>query len=80
VSGLRFGSLGLIIIGTRLNGNPDYLGPAIVFSLVDLILVLLLSVEIGRRATPPDAAATDPNAPPVPAGLGQDRLAPALPQ
>jgi BASS family bile acid:Na+ symporter len=49
VSGLRFGSLGLIIIGTQLNGNADYLGPAIVFSLVDLILVLLLSVEIGRR-------------------------------
>jgi predicted Na+-dependent transporter len=48
VSGLRFGSLGLIIIGTQLHGNPDYLGPAIVFSLVDLILVLLLSVEIGR--------------------------------
>lgn len=49
VSGLRFGSLGLIIIGTQLNGNPDYLGPAIVFSLVDLILVLFLSVELGRR-------------------------------
>jgi predicted Na+-dependent transporter len=50
VSGLRFGSLGLIIIGTQLHGNADYLGPAIVFSLVDLILVLFLSVEIGRRA------------------------------
>ena len=50
VSGLRFGALGLIIIGTQLHGNADYLGPAIVFSLVDLILVLFLSVEIGRRA------------------------------
>jgi predicted Na+-dependent transporter len=49
VSGLRFGSLGLIIIGTQLNGNADYLGPAIVFSLVDLIAVMFLSVEIGRR-------------------------------
>ncbi len=49
VSGLRFGSLGLIIIGTQLHGNPDYLGRAIVFSLVDLILVLFLSVELGRR-------------------------------
>jgi predicted Na+-dependent transporter len=49
VSGLRFGSLGLIIIGTQLHGNADYLGPAIVFSLVDLIAVMLLSVEIGRR-------------------------------
>jgi BASS family bile acid:Na+ symporter len=28
VSGLRFGSLGLIIIGTQLNGNADYLGPS----------------------------------------------------
>src|SRR3954447_22861054 len=27
VSGLRFGSLGLIIIGAQLGGNPDYLGP-----------------------------------------------------
>jgi predicted Na+-dependent transporter len=49
VSGLRFGSLGLIVIGTQLHGNPEYLGPAIVFSLVDLILVLFLSVELGRR-------------------------------
>jgi predicted Na+-dependent transporter len=57
VSGLRFGSLGLIIIGTQLGGDADYLGPAIVFSLVDLILVLLLSVEIGRRG--PSRAAHD---------------------
>ena len=59
VSGLRFGSLGLIVIGTRLDGNADYLGPAIVSRFVDLILVLFLSVEIGRRAhsTPADAAA-----------------------
>jgi hypothetical protein len=58
VSGLRFGSLGLIIIGTQLNGNPAYLGPAIVFSLIDLIVVLFLAVEIGRHtghatASPP---------------------------
>jgi hypothetical protein len=49
VSGLRFGSLGLIIIGTQLNGNSAYLGPAIVFSLIDLIVVLYLAVEIGRH-------------------------------
>jgi predicted Na+-dependent transporter len=49
VSGLRCGSLGMIIIGTQLQGNADYLGPAIVFSLVDLILVLFLAVELGRR-------------------------------
>jgi predicted Na+-dependent transporter len=60
VSGLRFGSLGLIIIGTQLHGNPDYLGPAIVFSLVDLIVVLLLSVEIGRRGGSSRAAGPEP--------------------
>ncbi len=49
VSGFRFGSLGLIIIGTQLNGNSAYLGPAIVFSLIDLIVVLFLAVEIGRH-------------------------------
>jgi hypothetical protein len=63
VSGLRFGSLGLIIIGTQLHGNAAYLGPAIVFSLIDLMVVLFLSVEIGRRsgaAAEPDAAAPGP--------------------
>ncbi len=49
VSGLRFGSLGLIIIGTQLGGNPDYLGPAIVFALLDLLFPMLLAIEIGRR-------------------------------
>jgi predicted Na+-dependent transporter len=48
-SGMRFGSLGLIIIGTQLNGGAKYIGPAITFSLVDLILPMLLAVEIGRR-------------------------------
>jgi BASS family bile acid:Na+ symporter len=58
VSGLRFGSLGLIIIGTQLNGNSAYLGPAIVFSLIDLIVVLFLAVEIGRHTAPTDPTAT----------------------
>jgi BASS family bile acid:Na+ symporter len=80
VSGLRFGSLGLIIIGTQLNGNPDYLGPAIVFSLVDLILVLFLSVEIGRRATPTRAGGPDPHAPPIASGHAQDEQAAVLPR
>jgi predicted Na+-dependent transporter len=66
VSGLRFGSLGLIIIGTQLNGNSAYLGPAIVFSLIDLIVVLFIAVEIGRRGgsakTPPPA---EPERPPA---------------
>jgi predicted Na+-dependent transporter len=63
VSGLRFGSLGLIIIGTQLHGDAAYLGPAIVFSLIDLVVVMFLSVEIGRRsgaAAEPDAAAPGP--------------------
>jgi BASS family bile acid:Na+ symporter len=52
VSGMRFGSLGLIIIGTQLHGAANYIGPAITFSLVDLILPMLLAVEIGRRMRP----------------------------
>jgi BASS family bile acid:Na+ symporter len=80
VSGLRFGSLGLIIIGTQLNGDPDYLGPAIVFSLVDLILVLFLSVEIGRRATPTGADHPDPHERPRASGLAQEERAPVLPR
>jgi len=39
----------LIIIGTQLHANPDYLGPAIVFALVDMIVAL----EMGRRAHAP---------------------------
>lgn len=49
VSGMRFGSLGLIIIGTQLNGSSNYLGPALVFTLLDFVLPLLLAIEIGRR-------------------------------
>jgi predicted Na+-dependent transporter len=52
VSGFRFGSLGLIIIGTQLDGNADYLGPAIVFALAGFLLPVLLSVELGRRSGP----------------------------
>jgi BASS family bile acid:Na+ symporter len=50
VSGVRFTSLGLIIIGTQLDGNPDYLGPALVLALADLVVAVLVSLEIGRRA------------------------------
>jgi BASS family bile acid:Na+ symporter len=71
VSGLRFGSLGLIIIGTQLGGNPDYLGPAIVFSLVDLIVVLFLSVEIGRHSEPTGSEDAAPST--RPAVLETDR-------
>jgi predicted Na+-dependent transporter len=50
VSVLRFTSLGLIIIGAQLHGNPVYLAPALTFALVDFVLPLALAVEIGRRA------------------------------
>ncbi|MDQ1633541.1 MAG: bile acid:Na+ symporter, family [Frankiaceae bacterium] len=49
VSVFRFGSLGLIIIGSQLHGDPTYLGPAITFALIDFVLPLVLAVEIGRR-------------------------------
>jgi BASS family bile acid:Na+ symporter len=50
VSVFRFGSLGLIIIGSQLDGAAVYIGPAITFALVDFILPLALAVEIGHRA------------------------------
>ena len=50
VSVIRFGSLGLIIIGSQLHGNAVYLGPAITFTLVDFVLPVAAAVEIGNRA------------------------------
>jgi len=87
VSGVRFSSLGLIIIGTQLHGNPSYLGPAIVFALVDTIVPIFVAVEMGRRVRTSasgskpaasrdgDEAATPashrPAAPRAPAGNGE---------
>jgi BASS family bile acid:Na+ symporter len=62
VSGMRFGSLGLVIIGTQLGGNPDYLGPALVFALLDVLLPIVLAIEIGRKAFETPAGATATNA------------------
>jgi ACR3 family arsenite transporter len=56
VSAMRFGSLGLIIIGTQLGGNPDYLGPAIVFTMLDFVLPFILAIELGRKAAPAQPA------------------------
>jgi hypothetical protein len=50
VSVFHFASLGLIIIGSQLHGNPTYLGPAITFALIDFVVPLALAVEIGHRA------------------------------
>jgi bile acid:Na+ symporter, BASS family len=49
VTAMRFGSLGLIIIGTQLGGNADYLGPAIVFTMLDFVLPFVLAIELGRK-------------------------------
>jgi hypothetical protein len=50
VSVFHFASLGLIIIGSQLHGNPTYLGPAINFAPINFIVPLALAVEIGHRA------------------------------
>ena len=50
VSSLRYTSLGLIIIGTQLDADPIYLGPAITFALVDFVIPLAVAIEIGHRA------------------------------
>ena len=65
VTGVRFTALGLIIIGTQLHANRDYLGPAIVFALVELILVDVGSHGMPhrlRRVAPP-AVVPCPDAP-----------------
>jgi len=50
VSVFHFASLGLIIIGSQLHGNPTYLGPAITLALIDFIVPLAGAVEIDHRA------------------------------
>lgn len=50
VSGMRSATLGLIIIGTELHGAAHYMGPAITFALMSLIIPMLVAVEIGRKA------------------------------
>ena len=59
VSIFRFGSLGLIIIGSQLDGAAVYIGPAITFALVDFILPLALAVEIGHRTASDRGAAPE---------------------
>lgn len=53
VSGIRFTSLGMIIIGTQLSSNPGYLAAAITFALIDFIVPMVVAVEIGRKAAAP---------------------------
>jgi len=49
VAGFRFGSFGLIIIGTQLGGGADYLGPAITFALLDFLIPFALALELGSQ-------------------------------
>jgi hypothetical protein len=64
-AGVTRRSLGLSIIGTQLHGNADDLGPAIVFSLVALILVRFSASPGGVRPSPGTAVrAVDPGTSP----------------
>jgi BASS family bile acid:Na+ symporter len=49
VTGMRFQPLGLIIIMTQLSGNGAYLAPALVFALIDTVLMFGIGLELGRR-------------------------------
>ena len=48
VTGMRFQPLGFVIIATQLNNNGAYLTPALVFALVDTIIVFVIGAELGR--------------------------------
>jgi BASS family bile acid:Na+ symporter len=57
ITGKRFSSLGLIIIGTQLGGEAAILGPAIAYSLVDLLIAIGLALVWARRSTAADRSA-----------------------
>ncbi len=59
VSGMRFAALRLIIIGTQLHWAANYIGPAITFALVSLIIPMAVAVEIGRKV--PTTSSDDPS-------------------
>ena len=56
VTGMRFQPIGLIIITTQLAGNSAYLAPALVFALIDTVLMFGIGIELGRRAPQPQPA------------------------
>ncbi len=63
VSGMRFTSLGMIVIGTQLSSNPGYLAAGITYALIDFIVPMFFAIEIGRRAAAGTAApVTEANA------------------
>ena len=63
VSGMRFTSLGMIVIGNQLSSNPGYLAAGITYALIDFIVPMFFAIEIGRRAAAGTAApVTEANA------------------
>jgi BASS family bile acid:Na+ symporter len=50
VTGMRFQPLGFVIIATQLHNNPAYLAPALVFALINTIVVFVIGAELGRLA------------------------------
>jgi BASS family bile acid:Na+ symporter len=48
VTGMRFQPLGFVIIATQLNNDGAYLTPALVFALVDTVVVFVIGAELGR--------------------------------
>jgi bile acid:Na+ symporter, BASS family len=51
ISPMRFQPVGLVVISTVLHNQGAYLAPALVFALVDTLLVFLVGAEIGRYVT-----------------------------
>ena len=49
VTGTRFSALGLSIVAAEFPDRPEYLASAITFSLVDVVVMLVIAVGIGRR-------------------------------
>ena len=62
VTGMRFQPIGLIIITTQLGGNSAYLAPALVFALIDTVLMFGIGIELGRRAATDSQRRGDPGA------------------
>jgi predicted Na+-dependent transporter len=49
VTGTRFSALGLSIVAAEFPDRPEYLASAITFSLVDVVVMLVIAIGIGRR-------------------------------
>jgi BASS family bile acid:Na+ symporter len=58
VTGKRFTSVGLVVIGTQLGADPAILGPAVVYALADFAIAAGLAIVWSRRrvVVPPSAA------------------------